>query len=338
MWLPPAWLFPVTIAASLTFRVFGSALLVGAVLAFVARKRSRPLSRLGLAVMLVAACAWAGLYALRPSWQRAALAEVARAPTLLAPAFTRVAPGVEVATYRLLDGADHRDELEVVELVRLDPALHRFEVATDAQSPIPIAQWRERLHAVAVVNGSYYLPDKTPQTPLRSHGAALGPAVYASTHAAFVSDPARGTAAIVELDGVELPRGLTPFPEAMTSYPLLLAHDGSTRAAGSHDWLASRTFVGVDRRGWVVLGTTRNGYFSLRRLAAFLHDAPLALDSALNLDGGPIAAQAVHAGDFDRVVTGDAETNEGADVLRARFQAARTAAIPLPIVLAALPR
>ncbi len=336
MWIPPAWLFPVTVAASLTMRVFGLCLFLGGLLVLVGRSRAhRRTTHLGAALLIVTIATWGLLHVSRPPWQRAALAEASAPPTIEASPFVTVSPGVEVSTYRL---TSRGEALESIDLVRLDPANHQFSVFTDSAAPRTIDAWRDRLQAVAVVNGSYFLPDHTPQTPLRSGGQALGPASYTSTHAAFVSDPTRGTAAIVDLAGVTLPRGLTPFPEAMVSYPLLLASDGSSRAGGSHDWLASRTFVGIDGRGWVVFGTTHHGYFTLRRLAEFLHDAPIGLVTALNLDGGPIAAQAVQAGGYHRTTIGDAETNAGEDVLRARWQALRHLAVPLPIVLAALPR
>src|SRR4029079_8672891 len=108
-----------------------------------------------------------------------------------------------------------------------------------------------RLSATAVVNGSYFLPDRTPQTPLRQDGRDVGPSVHSSRHGAFVADAERGTATIVDLKGVELPFGLRPFPQAMVSYPLLLAPAGEHRVTTNTDGVASRTFVGVDAQGWI---------------------------------------------------------------------------------------
>ena len=329
MWIPPGWLFPVTVSASLSARLLGCAAVVASGL-FILRRR-----RASFAVIALVGVSWLGLQLAQPAWQRVALADGEPHAVLESPPFLMVAPGVEVCTYRLVDNGE---ELERVDLVRLDPSRHRFSVATSPDEPRTIEGWRDQLSSVAVINGSYFLPDLTPQTPLRSDGKQLGPARYTSTHAAFVADADHETVAIVDLAGVELPRGLTPFREAMVSYPLLLASDGTSRAEGSHDWLASRTFVGIDRRGWVVFGTTHHGFFSLRRLARFLREAPLQLETALNLDGGPIAAQAVRAGTFDRVTVGDAETNAGNDLVRARLQATRHLHVPLPIVLAALSR
>jgi hypothetical protein len=331
---PPHWFFPLDQSASLTWRVLGTAMLVGGLVALCTRRWPR-VRRSSIGIVGVALGAWGMLYLTRPAWQRAAFAGSASPPVMVVEPFTRVAPGVEVGQIDLRSGDE---DIESVALVRLDPALHSFRVVHDPTTPSTIEQWRDRLAAVAVVNGSYFMPDRSPQTPLRQDGRELGPTTYSSSHGAFVADPDRGTATIVDLKDVTLPLGLRPFPQAMVSYPLLLAADGSHRVTTNTDWVASRTFVGVDSQGWIVLGTSKHGYFTLRRLAAFVHDAPIGLVTALNFDGGPIAAQAVKAGDYERVVIGDAETNAGVDLLRARIQAMRKPGVPLPIVLAALPK
>ncbi|MBB2754664.1 UNVERIFIED_ORG: hypothetical protein GGI57_005400 [Rhizobium aethiopicum] len=58
-------------------------------------------------------------------------------------------------------------------------------------------------------------------------------------------------------------------------------------------WLANRTFVAKDDRGHIVIGTTKEAFFSLDRLAEFLKTSPLNLKVALNLDGGPVACRSV---------------------------------------------
>ena len=85
----------------------------------------------------------------------------------------------------------------------------------------------------------------------------------------------------------------------MVSYPLLLAADGTSRATPS-DWLANRSFLGEDASHRILIGTTKGAFFSLPRLAAFLKAAPLGLTMALNLDGGPVACQAVSLNGFER--------------------------------------
>jgi hypothetical protein len=54
----------------------------------------------------------------------------------------------------------------------------------------------------------------------------------------------------------------------------------------------------------VIIGTTQSAFFSLDRLADFLKTAIPDLKAALNLDGGPVASQAVAVGDVRRKVHG----------------------------------
>jgi hypothetical protein len=82
---------------------------------------------------------------------------------------------------------------------------------------------------------------------------------------------------------------------AMVSYPLLVDESGKSCASPSK-WLAGRSFVGQDRAGRIVIGTTADAFLSLDRFANLLHAAPLGLALALSLDGGPVACQAIDLG------------------------------------------
>jgi hypothetical protein len=86
----------------------------------------------------------------------------------------------------------------------------------------------------------------------------------------------------------------------MVSYPLLIGTDGQTHVAASSRWLANRTFVGKDGQGRIIVGTTREAFFPLAALAAFLKSSPLDLKLALNFDGGPISCQSVRLDGFER--------------------------------------
>jgi hypothetical protein len=46
----------------------------------------------------------------------------------------------------------------------------------------------------------------------------------------------------------------------LVSYPLLLGPDGTKRTMPSQ-WLANRSFVGVDNQGRVIIGTTQSAFF-----------------------------------------------------------------------------
>ena len=126
---------------------------------------------------------------------------------------------------------------------------------------------------------------------------------------------------------------------AMVSYPLLIGADGQSRSKGNPRWLANRSFIAEDDAGRIILGTTRDAFFSLDRLAAFLRAAPLGLKLALNLDGGPIACQAIAFKEFRRDVCGKWEmATEGNDLKLLTPLLGGKRRWALPIVLAVVPR
>jgi hypothetical protein len=125
----------------------------------------------------------------------------------------------------------------------------------------------------------------------------------------------------------------------MVSYPMLIGADGSSRVgAADPRWLANRSFLGQDNTGRIIIGTTRDAYFSLRALADYLPTAGLDLRLALNLDGGPIACQGIRLGGFRRDFCGQYETtvNDGRlELLKPLIGSRR---FTLPMVLVVTPR
>jgi len=172
-------------------------------------------------------------------------------------------------------------------LARIDPAQWRFSVHSAPAGNHDLDTWMRELRAVLVVNGSYYGRLKgEPDTPLISNGVSMGPAEYEALHGAFVAS-ARD-ANVVDLNGKDWRKVFAGKTNAMVSYPLLVDENGLTRAKRS-EWLAGRSFVGQDRSGKIVIGTTADAFLSLDRFAELLRRAPLDLATALNLDGGPVA-------------------------------------------------
>lgn len=269
----------------------------------------------------------------QPRWLTRALWDRESIPQASTVTWTERLPGFETAELEAsLDGL----VVDRLQLVRVDPKRFRFAVHNEPTQPLTVTEWQRALGAVAVVNGSFYLTDNTPETPLRTHGQRLGPHSYASRHGAFVAD-SRG-ARVIDLAGKRVDDVIAAFPDAMVSYPLLLDERGVVRAQGNPTWLANRTFVAVDLDGKVLLGTTETGFFALRRFGQFLKQAPLRLRIALNLDGGPVACQAVNAGGFTRTLYGQWEANDSSGAVRVFWGYGEEQHWALPIVLAVLPR
>ncbi|MFT8244213.1 phosphodiester glycosidase family protein [Roseomonas sp. BN140053] len=246
-------------------------------------------------------------------------------------AWRELAPGFDAAELPVLVAGT---EVDRILLARVDPARFRFAVRNAAAGNKGLDDWVAEPGTVLVVNGSYYARDGTPDTPLLSAGRQLGPAEYDAQHGAFVATEAG--AGLRDLATESWQAAFAGARDAMVSYPLLLAADGASRARADARWLANRSFVGQDRAGRIILGTTTDAFFSLDRLGPFLRDAPLDLATALNLDGGPVACQGIALGGYRRHFCGRWETQTSGDDVR--LLGWRFGSWALPIVLAVVPR
>ena len=191
------------------------------------------------------------------------------------------------------------------------------------------------LDAILVTNGSYFSHYGTPDTPVLTSGIFSGPRAYDAKHGAFVAS--RSFVGIRDLAEGDWREAFRSANDAMVSYPILIGVDSSSRSRSGAKWLANRTFVAQDQSGRIILGTTKDAFFSLDRLASFLREAPLELRLALNLDGGPVACQAIKLKSFERDFCGQWETaahNGEVKLLRPLVGNRRWG---LPIVLAVLP-
>ena len=243
-----------------------------------------------------------------------------------------IRPGFQVSELPVLPcGA----EVDRIALARIDPARFRFAVKNRPSGDKDLQGWMKLLGAALVINGSYFSSDGTPVTPLLSDGVRSGPADYDATHGAFVASGS--SAGVQDLATRHWSTAFAGTDNAMVSYPMLIGSDGNSRARPSN-WLANRSFVAQDAEGYIVLGTTLDGFFSLSRLADFLRQSPLNLKSALNLDGGRVACQGISLDGFVRDQCGRFEMKyvEGRFKLPVHVFGERRPT--MPIVLAVFPR
>ena len=264
---------------------------------------------------------------------RLALREPSGAVTAGPLAWRGIATGFEVGELAVLaDGS----EVDRILLARIDPTHFRFAVRNTPAGNRDLEAWMRELGAALVINGSYFSRDGTPDTPIVSAGARLGPRRYIANHGAFVASSR--SVGVRDFGSLDWHIALRGAENAMISYPLLVARDGTSRVKGDPRWLANRSFVAEDHDGRIILGTTAEAFFSLPRLAAFLRESPLDLAVALNLDGGPVACQGIALNGYRRSACGRWELsarNGRLDLLTPVFGTARWS---LPIVLAVFPR
>lgn len=322
--------------------------------------RNRPFSSTGILLLALLAGAAAWLYAVRgaygfnsvmhrgfttwstvtkddtrlPVAMRTALQIPVPAVTPGKVEWRTAVPGLDVGELPVLNG---QNEIDRILLTRVDPQRFRFRVLNSPAGDKTIDQWMIETKAVAMSNGSFFSERGEPSTPVLSDGRAMGPKSYAASHGAFVADD--NTAAIRDLVAQPWPAALAGQKQAMVSFPLLIGNDGQSRTQRSdRRWLANRTFIAQDGSGRIVMGTTREAFFSLDRLAEFLKSAPLDLKLALNLDGGPVACQAVKAGTVSRSYCGSWETKTSDNDIRLQGRLFGSAPRPLPVVLAVIPK
>ena len=264
------------------------------------------------------------------------LALQAEPPAATAGAFTwqELVRGFEVGELPVLA---EEAEVDRIVLARIDPAHFAFQVGIRASRDRDALDWMQHFNAALIINGSYFAQDGSPSTPVVSARAAFGPSDYVAKHGAFVVSAA--FVGIRDLARQDWRVALDGTDHAMVSYPLLIGADGQSRSKGNPRWLANRSFIAEDGAGRIILGTTRDAFFSLDRLAAFLRAAPLGLKLALNLDGGPIACQAIVFKEFRRDVCGKWEmATEGNDLKLLTPLLGGKRRWALPIVLAVVPR
>ncbi len=215
----------------------------------------------------------------------------------------------------------HNRLVDRIQILRVDPERYKFGVHNDPQLRT-IETWREDLDALAVINGSYYKAKPVygaPLTPVLMDGKFAGVNGYRSKHGVFLAepvDPTKPKATFVDFGGsvtkiTEQFLKKFGYKEAVVSYPVLLDYKGSVRAKNNPKWRATRTFTGMDKNGYVILGNTQGGFFSLYRLGQFLKSLKeLDLVYVLNMDGGPPACMDVKAGEFRYTNYGIWESND----------------------------
>ncbi len=228
-------------------------------------------------------------------------------------------------------------EVERIHLTRIDPKKYKFEVHTAPDGARELADWMQHTSAAMIVNGSYFARDGKPATPVIARGQAQGPKAYGTKHGAFVVS-SKGPV-VQDLARTRWQTAFRGASEAMVSFPMLIGADGRSRAHNSDPQrTANRTFIGQDKAGRIIIGTTKSAYFSLDRFAVFLASSRLDLVRALNLDGGPPACQAVAVGNYRRSICSNSEISSDAGQLRVLGKLFGQRPWGLPIVLAVFPK
>lgn len=168
-------------------------------------------------------------------------------------------------------------------IVRFDPQAYRISVKYDIPNRGYVSEWAAALKPLAVINGGYFDAEGKPTALVIFDGIARGESY----------DGFGGMVVVNEQGQFEL-RSLRqqpfdpnePIKQAMQSAPMLIQPGGTISDFEADDDRSRRSVIARDRDGRILLIAVNAAVFTLRDLAQALDDSDLAIDAALNLDGG----------------------------------------------------
>ncbi len=201
--------------------------------------------------------------------------------------------GVELCR-RSFRPAPDRPPVELI-IARLDPALVRLRVAYDPDAPQLLSAWTRREVPLLAVNAGFFDERYHSTALLISDGVPEG-----QTYQGF------GGMLAVDGDGrVDLrplrdqPYDPTePLSQAVQSFPMLVFPGGQVAPIEEDGARARRSVVALDRSGRLLVIVCASSSFTLRGLAEWLAASDLAIDRALNLDGGASTGLFFDAGEI----------------------------------------
>lgn len=202
-------------------------------------------------------------------------------PVPLDTGWRQLKTGMEQRTLNVFD--EEGEWRESVTILRLEPALYRFDVAYRPGLPQSLATWQAETGALLVVNGGFYTEKYEATGLIVSEGSASG-----------VSYDGFGGMFVVTEAGPQI-RSLQDTPynpgeglrAGLQSFPLLVKPGGRVGFPEEDGQRARRTVVARDQVGRLLFLVAPRGYFTLHQLSHYLVNSDLDLDVALNLDGGP---------------------------------------------------
>lgn len=198
-------------------------------------------------------------------------------------------------------------------IVRIDPAGVRFQVGYAPNAPQGLAAWRSAQNALVVVNGGFFETDNRSSALVISGGQAAGES-YQGRGGMFAIDSSGGVA--LRYLGEQPYDPAEPLREAIQGWPMLIKSGGRLAYTSNDGDRARRSVIALDRAGRVLIIVCTTSSMTLSELAQWLSTSDLAIDAALNLDGG---------------------SSTGLDLQIGTQQERVDAFVPLPLVLLALP-
>ncbi len=194
--------------------------------------------------------------------------------------WAEIGVGLELRTQEFRPSSE-RSEVRLITL-RMSPEQHVFDIAYRPGQPLDLGAWQARTGAPIVFNGGYFTEEFIATGLVVAGGETFG-----SSYGAFAGMLAiTGTGPEVRWLQQRPYDPAEQLSAALQSFPMLVLPGGTRGFDEPGGETARRTVIGQDTSGRLLLILAPDGGFTLSELSATLVNSDLALDAALNLDGG----------------------------------------------------
>ncbi len=188
-------------------------------------------------------------------------------------------PGVEM---RRIDAQQDGKSAPLV-IVRVDPAAVHLRVAYAPDEPRSLRSWFSQSNPILAINGGFFTEEYRTTALLVSDGAPTGES-YAGFGGMLAVAP-DGSVSIRPLRD-ETYDPAEPLDQALQSFPMLIFPGNIPAEIEDNGERSRRSALALDQSGRLLIIAAPSAGWTLRGLAAWLSQSDLAIDRALNLDGG----------------------------------------------------
>lgn len=184
-------------------------------------------------------------------------------------------------------------------LTKLPYEKYRFGLVNDPTAPKSVAEWRDKLGAAMVINGSYFSEDMGPSGYYRLDGKTYGK--WPSAERQHEKTSYTGMVRIRDgrLSLIHLVDDPQPEPDGtdqvLLTFPTLVAN-GEALVESDTQKYARRTAMATAADGTTYVIITQSGALSLREFSDWLANQPEKFRIAVNLDGGPSTGMSLVSG------------------------------------------
>lgn len=195
-----------------------------------------------------------------------------------------LATGIEVfAAPVSVRGADSGEAFLVA---RIDPVTADIRVKYSPSKPRAVREWQVALDADVVINAGYFTEDNAATALLIADGVVHGQS-YRGFGGLFAVRPGPPPSLSLQWLKEQPYAADRRIFQAIESFPMLVRKGKVVDGIVDDGRRNRRSFIALDRSGRLLIGVTRYASLTLTDLAAALAGEPgLAVDAAMNLDGG----------------------------------------------------